>query len=230
LTSAFKRAVLGQQFTHVLGAAAACRLVSLGTHPFHQTGLVQRTHAHQHAADGAVAANPVFAAVGQGLLDDRHIDRVQDDDGVLFHAQCGCGVDPVAVPASGTQFGEHFGGVVAALGADDDVAALQRVNVEGILQRGFVLGLGRGFATGVGGGEEHGFNQREVALGFHAVHQDRSHHAAPTDQTHQGLYVPSYEITYLHDIALSEKFNKTRIWSARLVWPGGARRTGLLSL
>jgi hypothetical protein len=63
----------------------------------------------------------LLAALGQGVLDDGQVDRVQDDDGVV-HAQGGCGVDPVAVPAGSAQLGEHFGGVVAALGGDDDVA------------------------------------------------------------------------------------------------------------
>jgi hypothetical protein len=37
------------------------------------------------------------------------------------------------VPAGGAQLGEHLGGVVAALGGDDDVAALERVDVVGVL-------------------------------------------------------------------------------------------------
>ena len=44
---------------------------------------------------------------------------------VFFHAQGGRGINPVAIPASGTQFGKDFSGVVATLGADDDVTALE---------------------------------------------------------------------------------------------------------
>ena len=119
-----QRAVLGEQLAHVLGTATGGGLVGLGAHPFHQTGLVQGSHPHEHAAHGAVAANPVLAAFGQGILDDRHVDGVEDDDRVVLHAQGGGGIDPVAVPAGSAQLGEDFGGVVATLGRDDDLAAL----------------------------------------------------------------------------------------------------------
>jgi hypothetical protein len=101
-----QRAELRQQFAHMLRAAAAGRLVGHGAHPFDQAGLVKRAHAHQHAADRAVAADPVAPALGQGVLDDRQVDRVQDDDGVVLHAQGGGGVDPVARPAGSAQLGE----------------------------------------------------------------------------------------------------------------------------
>jgi hypothetical protein len=54
------------------------------------------------------------------------------------------------------------------------------------------------------------------AFGLHAVHQDRTHHAAPTDE--------AYEISNLaHHY---RPFRKV-IWFPRLVWAGeGARRTG----
>jgi hypothetical protein len=94
-----QRAELGQQLPHVLGAAARGCLVGLGGHPLDQAGLVQGAHADQHAADRAVAADPVLATLGQTVLDHRHVDRVQHDDGVVLHAQGRCGIDPVAVPA-----------------------------------------------------------------------------------------------------------------------------------
>ena len=87
----------------------------------------------------------------------------------------------MAGPAGGAQFGEYFSGVVATLGADDDLAALECLDIERVLQRDLILGLGRCFAAGVGCGEENRLNQREVVLGLHTVHQDRAHHAAPTD-------------------------------------------------
>ena len=88
----------------------------------------------------------------------------------------------MAVPARSAQFGEHLSGVVAALGCDDDLAALERVNVEGVLQRGFVLGQSRCFAAGIRGLEKQGLDQLEVAFGLHAVHQHRTDHAAPANQ------------------------------------------------
>ena len=195
-----ERAELREQLAHVLGAAAGRGLVGHAGHPLDQAGLVQRAHAHQHAADGAVAADPVLAALGQRVLDDRQVDRVEDDDRVVLHAQRGGGVDPVAVPAGRAQLGEDLARVVAALGGDDDVALLQRLDVEGVLQRGFVLRLGRGLAAGVGGGEEHRLDQGEVALGLHAVHQDRADHAAPADQADQRLL----SVREFHFIALSK--------------------------
>jgi hypothetical protein len=108
----------------------------------------------------------------------------RDDDGVFFHAQGRRGVDPVAVPARCAQLGEDFRGVVAALGGDDDLAALELLDVEGVLQRGFVLGHRRGFATCVRCGEEQGLDQVKVFFLNHAVHQDRADHAAPANQTY----------------------------------------------
>jgi hypothetical protein len=113
---------------------------------------------------------------------------------------------------------EHLGGVVAALAGDDDVAALEGLDVERILERRLVLGLGRGLAAGIGSGEEHRLDEAEVAFGLHAVHQDRADHAAPADQADQRL------------LCLGECHRHTPLkWFLvpRLVWPGrGARRTG----
>jgi hypothetical protein len=112
-------------------------------------------------------------------------------------------------PARSAQLGEDLGGVVAALGRDDDVALFQCVNVVRVLQGGFVLRLRRGLAAGVGGGKEHGLDEAEVTFCLHAVHQDRAHHAAPTDE--------AYEISNLaHHY---RPFRKV-IWFPRLVWAG----------
>ena len=91
--------------------------------------------------DRAVAADPVVATGRQGLVDDRAVDRVQDDDGVVLHPQRGGGVDPVPIPARRAQLGEDLGRVVAALGRDDDRAALELLDVIGVLQGLLVLGL-----------------------------------------------------------------------------------------
>jgi hypothetical protein len=67
------------------------------------------------------------------------------------------------------------------------VTFLQRIDiVNASLQRRFsFLAMRRGFAAGVAGREEDGLDQVEVALGLHAVHQDRADHAAPANQTYQ---------------------------------------------
>jgi hypothetical protein len=178
-------AVLRQEFAHVLRTTTRGGLVGLGGHPIDQAGLVQRAHAHQHAGDGAVAADPLLAAFGEGVLDDRHVDRVQDDDGVLVHSKGRCCIDPVAIPAGGAQLGIDLVGVVPALAGDDDLAALECFDVVRILQRGLVPGHRGGFATGVGGGEEQRLDQVKVIFFEHAIHQYRADHAAPADQTYQ---------------------------------------------
>ena len=122
-------AKLGQQFTHVRGPTTGGGLVGLGAHPLHQTGFVQSAHAHQHAADGAVAAHPIEAAFGECVFDHRQVHGVEDDDGVVLHAQGGGRVDPVALPTRAAQLGEHFRGVVAALAGDDDVAGFEGIYV-----------------------------------------------------------------------------------------------------
>ncbi len=91
------------------------------------------------------------------------------------------------IPTGGANFGEHFVGVVAALAGDDDVAFDQLGNVVGIFELGVRCGHGRGWATGVGGGEEHRFNQVKVTLGLHALHQNGADHAAPANQAYQLL-------------------------------------------
>ena len=128
---------------------------------------------------GMAEANKIL---GQGIFDDRQVDRVQDDDRIVFHAQGGGCVNPVAVPTCRAQLREHLGGVVAALGREDDVALFQRVDVKSVFERGFVFGLSRGLAASIGRREKHRLNQAKVTLCLHAVDQHRTDHAAPADQ------------------------------------------------
>ena len=217
-----ERAILGEQLAHVLRAAAGSRLVGLRAHPFHQPGLVERAHAHQHARDRAVAADPVVAALGEAVFDDRHVDGIKNDHGIARHAQRGGSVDPVAVPARCAQFGEDFSGVVAALGGDDDVALFQRINVKRALECFFVLGLSGGSAACVGGGEKDGFDHVEVFFGDHAIDQDRADHAAPAHE--------AYSVSYFHLLALSVFFScdlRKATLPGSSVSGEGARRTGL---
>ncbi|MNT46794.1 hypothetical protein D3C72_1834640 [compost metagenome] len=76
-----------EQFAHMVGAAARCCLVGHGRDPLHQARLEQAAQAHQQDGVGAVAANPVLAARSQLGLNQVVVDRVQHDDGVVFHAQ-----------------------------------------------------------------------------------------------------------------------------------------------
>ena len=88
---------LRDQLAHVR-AAAGGRLVGHRGDPLDQTGAKQAGGGHQHQADGAVAADEALDPVGQRLVDDRAIRRVEHDRGVVGHAQRGSGIDPVAGP------------------------------------------------------------------------------------------------------------------------------------
>ncbi|MNI37860.1 hypothetical protein D3C73_919750 [compost metagenome] len=177
-------AELGQQFAHVLRAAAGSGLVRHGSHPFHQVVVEQAGQAHQHAADRAVAADEVAHTALERRVDDRAVDRVQHDDGVIRHAQGAGRIDPDAVPARAAQLRVDLGRVVAALRRQNDRQFFQSVNVVGILQGARAFGpRGRGAAS-IAGGKEHRFDQCEVVLVAHALHEHRADHSAPADKAY----------------------------------------------
>src|SRR5690606_31510472 len=175
---------LGEKFAHVLRAAAGSRLVGHGCHPFDQVVIEEACQAHEHAADRAVAPDEIAYAALERRVDRRPVDRVEDDDGVVFHAQRAGRVDPDARPARRAQLGEYLGGVVAALRRDDDGQFLQSIDVVGVLQRAGAIGPGGRSATGVAGGKENGVDQGEVVFVTHALHENGTDHAAPADQAY----------------------------------------------
>src|SRR5690606_12070596 len=140
--------------------------------------------AHQHAADRAVAADKVLDAALEGGVDDRTVDRIEHDDGIVGHAQGAGRVDPDAVPACRAQLGIDSGGVVAALGGDDDGQLLESLDVIGVLQRARAFGPGGRLAAGVAGGKKDGLEKSKIVLVAHALHEDGTHHATPADQTY----------------------------------------------
>lgn len=76
---------------------------------------------------------------------------------------------------------------IAELAKCDIIITCQGGNVVGVFELGVDGGHRRGFAASVGGGEENGFDQREIAFGLHPIHQDRTDHAAPAHQAYQLL-------------------------------------------
>ena len=78
---------LRQQFAHMTRTAAGRGLVSRHGDPLHQVLREQAAEGHQHQADGAVTADKGFYAVVQAVGDDVLVDRVENDDGIVFHAQ-----------------------------------------------------------------------------------------------------------------------------------------------
>ncbi len=178
------RAHLFDQLTHVLRAGAGRRLIGHDVHPLDQTGIEQTTQAHQHQADSAVATDIVLGARVQLLVDDLAINRVKHDDRVILHAQAGRRIDPVTLPAGFAQLGKHLIGVVATLAGQHHVQGFQLVDTVGIFQGRNILAHRGRLATDIGSSEEHRFNEIEVLLFPHPLHEHGTDHATPTDQTY----------------------------------------------
>ena len=86
-------------------------------------------------ADGAVAAGKSAHAAREAVADDVRIHGIENDHGFVAHAQRGGGVDPVALPSALAQRRVDFGGVFAALAADQHVARGEIVQIRGVAQR-----------------------------------------------------------------------------------------------
>ena len=175
---------LFQQFAHVLRAGAGRRLIGHGGDPFDRAGPQQSAHRHQHQRYRAIAADEILDAFVARRLHHRQIDRIQDDDGVLAHAQAGRGIDPVALPACCAQARMNRFGVVAALGADEHGQLGERGDVIGVLHRGVFRAGGADVGSrraGLRGAEKRRPHEIEVFLLAHSVEKHRPHHAAPTN-------------------------------------------------
>ena len=80
-----------------------------------------------------------------------------------------------------------------------------------VLQLGLVLGHRRGFATRVGCGEEQWFDQIEVALRHHTVHEHGAHHAAPAHQPDERLLHSRYLFRHVNALQLKNRFAPARL-------------------
>ena len=90
----------------------------------------------------------------------------------------------MAVPAGRAQLGKNFLGVIAALAGNDDVTLLERIDRHRIVQITAVLAAQRRrLAADRRGREIYRLDVIEITLFHHALHKDRTNHAAPTDQT-----------------------------------------------
>ena len=90
------------------------------------------TNAHEHQADGAIAAGEILDSCGQGLVDHMPIDGVEDDHAVIGHTQGRCRIDPIAGPARLPQRSVNLVGIGATLAGQDDVHLGERVQVTGV--------------------------------------------------------------------------------------------------
>ena len=84
---AVHRAHAFNQFAHVFGTGARSRLISHAGGPFHQIVLKQAAQSHQHQRHGAVAADIVFHAVFQGIINHAAVNRIQHNHRIIIHAQ-----------------------------------------------------------------------------------------------------------------------------------------------
>ncbi|MNE03743.1 hypothetical protein D3C80_962550 [compost metagenome] len=175
---------LRQQFTHVARTAAGSGLIRCNGNPINQILREQATQRHQHQADGTVAAHKGFHAVVQAVGDHALVNRVENNDGIVFHAQRRRRVNPVALPAAFTQLWINFVGIIAALARHDNVERLQRFQIKGVLKRARRRAAERGRSLPeLGSGEEDRADGVKIALFNHALHENRADHTAPADKT-----------------------------------------------
>ena len=175
---------LGQQFAHMARAAAGGRLIGRHRNPVNQVIGKQATEGHQHQANGTVAADKGLNAFVQAVGDDILVNRIENNDGIVFHTQRrGC-VNPVTLPTAFTKLWIDFVGIIAALTGHDDIERLQRIQIKSVLKC-----AGRGATERrcrlpeLGSRKENRANGVEVTLLNHALHENRADHTAPADKT-----------------------------------------------
>src|SRR6267154_272174 len=168
---------------HVPGARAGRGLIGHRGHPFDKVRFQQAVQAHQHQAHGAVSPDVIAHAPGKRIPDHAHVDRIQDDDRIFAHAKSGCCVYPLARPPRVTQLRKYLVGVVAALTRDDDIHQRELSHALRVFERCRFLSDEWPDPADTRSREKYRLHQREVVLGVHALHQHRSDHSAPTDDS-----------------------------------------------
>ena len=174
---------LVEEFAHVAGTGTGGGLVGHRGDPFDVSGFKEGADGHEHEADGAVAAYEVFLTAVEGGIDDGLVDGVENDGGAVCHAKGGCSVDPVAVPAGGTELGMDGFGVATALAGEDYVHLFERVDVGRIDKSGLFLSKVRSGLACLRGGEKGGFDVCKIVFCLHAFDKYGANHAAPSNDT-----------------------------------------------
>ncbi len=78
---------LREKLTHILGAGAACGLISHGGDPVHKPLTDEAVQSQKHQRNRAVAADVVFNSGLKALFNDRHIDGIENDHRIFFHSE-----------------------------------------------------------------------------------------------------------------------------------------------
>src|SRR5262249_23618150 len=138
---------------------------------------------HQHETNCAISSCKCAESFREAFFDEAGIDRVENDDGAIGHAQGGGGVDPVAAPAGLAQRLVDGFGVVAALTTDENVAGGKIAKIGGVEEFRAGAALGRSSAACVGRGEKHRFDAGEVVFRTHPFEQDAAYHPSPADES-----------------------------------------------
>ena len=201
------------ELAHVLRTRAGGRLVGHRGHPLDEVCAEQAPERHHHQRHGAVATDIVTDAIAQARVDDASIDGIEDDDRVVLHAQRRGRVDPEAGPARGAQPGMDRVRVVAALAGHDDVALRERGDVVRIREDTGAAPQVRRRRADLRRTEEHRVHVLEVTFDCHALHEDRSHHAPPTDDAR-----PQHAASTPPQITTSRAGSR-RLYHELIAWP-----------
>ena len=78
----------------------------------------------------------------------------------------------------------HGARVVAALRGDDDRQLGELIDIVSVLERWRAFSERWGGRASLGRREEHRVDTGEIPFILHALHEDRTHHAAVTDKTY----------------------------------------------
>ena len=132
--SASQELHLSQKLLHILCSGTAGCLICHGCEPFHQIVLEKSADSHEHKAYSAVSAYESLDSILKSLINDWSVHRVQDDDAVVCHAQCGCSVDPVALPACGHELRINLLRIAASLACDNNIHLFEFVDIVSVLE------------------------------------------------------------------------------------------------
>ena len=147
-----------------------------------KAGLEKAAHGHQHQTDRAVAAGKSAQAAREAFANHVRIHGIEDDYGIVAHAQRRGGVNPVSLPAAFAEGRVDFSGVFAALATDESIAGRKSLQAFRVFE-GRAASLARSCSADIGRREKHRLNTREVAFLSHPLQENASDHSSPSDES-----------------------------------------------